>query len=130
VGSASLEDYAFVARGLYDWAVLTNRKQDYLTAKKIVDQAWQRYYGKTGWRLNDRSLIQAESGRDVLTDGPLPAPSGELIGVSLKLAKKLNDKPLRTRALAALNSGHTIIEKNAFWYATHVKAMLNAMVSR
>jgi uncharacterized protein len=130
VGSASLEDYAFVARGLYDWALLTNRRQDYLQAKKVVDQAWQRYYGKTGWRQNDRSLIQAETGRDVLTDGPLPAPSGELIDVSLKLAKKLNDKTLRTRALAAMNSGHDIIEENAFWYATHVKAMLNAMVSR
>ena len=130
VGSASLEDYAFVARGLYDWAVLTNRKQDFLTTKKVVDKAWQRYYGKAGWRQNDNSLIQAEAGRDVLTDGPLPAPSAELIDVSMKLAKKLNDKALRTRALAAMNSGHFIIEKNAFWYATHVKAMMNAMVNR
>lgn len=130
VGSASLEDYAFVARGLYDWAVLSNRKQDYLITKKIVDKAWQRYYGKTGWRQSDSSLIQAEAGRDVLTDGPLPAPSAELIDVSMKLAKKLNDKVLRTRALAAMNSGHVVIEKNTFWYATHVKAMMNAMLAR
>ena len=87
-------------------------------------QAWQRFYGARGWRLEERSLIQAETGQDMLTDGPMPSPSGIVAEVSLRLAAKTNDKALRERALAALNTHHAALQESPFWYATPVGAMV------
>lgn len=127
-GSSGLQDYVYVARGLYDWALLSGNKKDLLMVQRIVDVAWQRFYSNKGWRQKDQSLIRAEPGSDAILDGPLPSPSAELIDLSLSLGHRLDDKKLRTRALAALNSGHDSLRKNPFWYAGHIKAMLNAWV--
>jgi len=129
LGKVALEDYAYVALGLLEWAELTGAKADYAQAKAVAMQAWRRFYGARGWRLEERSLIQAETGQDMLTDGPMPSPSGIVTEVSLRLAAKTNDKALRERALAALNSHHAALQESPFWYATPVAAML-AGVSR
>ncbi len=122
-GQASLEDYAYVAEGLYHWAALTGKSADYGLARSVVLQAWRRYYGKQGWRLSEPGLIPMESPVDVMADGPMPAPSAVVINTSLKLARQLRDSSLRKRALAALNSGQKLISSDPFWYATQISAM-------
>jgi uncharacterized protein YyaL (SSP411 family) len=124
LGKVALEDYAYVALGLLEWAELSGDKADYAQARAVVMQAWQRFYGARGWRLEERSLIQAETGQDMLTDGPMPSPSGIVAEVSLRLAAKTNDKALRERALAALNTHHAALQESPFWYATPVGAMV------
>ena len=124
VGKVALEDYAYVAQGLLEWAELSGDKVDYAHAKAVTTQAWKRFYGARGWRLEERSLIQAEAGQDMLTDGPMPSPSGVVAEVSLRLAAKTNDKALRERTLAALNTHHAALQEGAFWYATPVAAMM------
>ncbi len=126
-GRVSLEDYAYVADGLLAWATLTGKRADYAVAGRVVDQAWRRFYGRDGWRLAEHSLIEAEAPQDLLADGPMPAPSAVLAAVSLRLAAVTNDRKLRDRALAALNSGHERLAAEAFWYATHVAAMTLAL---
>lgn len=127
IGKVALEDYAYVALGLLEWAELTGDPADYAQAKAVVTQAWRRFYSAHGWRLEERSLIQAETGQDMLTDGPMPSPSGVIAEVSLRLAAKTADKGLRDRALAALNTHHAVLQESAFWYATPVGAMMFAV---
>ena len=123
VGRASVEDYAYVAEGLLDYARMTGREADYRQAAAVARAAWRRFYGKESWRMGEDSLIEAESGRDALYDGPMPSPSGILARASLALAERLRDDGLRRQALSALNSGHAMLKENPFWYATHIGAM-------
>ena len=127
VGQASLEDYAQVARGLLDYARLTKRQEDYRMARRVVDAAWERFYSGSGWRLSETTLIQSEVPRDAHADGPMPSPSGSILATSMALAKQGNDRVLYKKVLAALNSGHEVIQSDPFWYATHVAAMVQAL---
>lgn len=124
VGRAAVEDYAYVAQGLLEWAELTGRDADFALAKSIAVQAWKRFYGPRGWRLAEASRIQAETGQGLILDGPMPSPSGVLARVSLVFAARTGDHDLRDQALSALNSGHRELETNPLWNATQIDAML------
>jgi len=93
----------------------------------VIDQAWSRFYGESGWRLSEDSLIIAEIGSPALLDGPMPSPSGVIARVSLALAAREPGSALHERTLAALNAGHAVIRENAFWYATQIGAMVEAL---
>lgn len=125
-GKVALEDYAYVALGLSEWAALTGEAADYNLAKSIVTTAWKRFYGPKGFRLEENSLLVAEAGQDVLSDGSMASPSAVLAQTSLRLAAKTNDAALRRQTLAALNSGAAVIRENPFWFATPVSALLQA----
>ncbi len=125
VGHAGLEDYAYVARGLLDYAELTGQADDYALARAVAEAGWREFYGKDGWRLG-QSVIGAEPGQDIVPDGPLPSPSAVLAATTLALAARANDARLRAQALAALNSGHALLKEDPFWYATHVGVALAA----
>ncbi len=127
LGRASLEDYAQVARGLLDYARLTKQAKDYRMVRRVVDAAWQRFYSANGWRLSASSLIQTETPKDAQADGPMHSPSGSLLATSLALARYSNDKALYRQTLAALNTGHAVIQADPFWYATQVGAMVEAI---
>lgn len=123
VGRAAVEDYAYVAQGLLAWAKLGGRHQDYVQARAVVREGWNRFYGPRGWRLAETSLIEAEAGQDLILDGPMPSPPAVLARTSLELAARLDDQGLRDRALSALNSGHAQLARNPFWHATQVGSM-------
>ncbi len=128
VGAAALEDYAYVAEGLLAWAKLNREPEDYQRARTIVRTAWSLFYTAAGWRLGESSLLAAEPGQDIVADGPLPSPSAVLIDASLTLGER-GDAVLRRRALAALNSGHELLQDDPFWYATHVAVGARAAAS-
>jgi len=119
VGAVSLEDYAFVARGLADWWQLTGAATDKSLAITVTEKGWLIFYGPQGWRQGARSLIESERGQDLIADGPMPSPAAVLIDVSVVL----NTADLRVRALSALNSGHGELAADPFWHATHVGVM-------
>jgi len=125
-GQVSLEDYAYVAAGLADWAALSGQAGDWQIARTVAREGWQRFYGSRGWRLQENSLLAADGGQDVVSDGPMPSPSGTLISASLRIAAALKDSALRRQALAAANSGHGQISENPFWHATTVAAQRRA----
>ena len=125
-GKVALEDYAYVTLGLTKWATLTGEPRDYALAKAVANAAWKRFYGAQGFRLEENSLLVAETRQDVLSDGPMPSPSAVLAEASLYLAEKTGDAALRRQVLAALNSGSAVISANPFWYATPVSALLRA----
>ena len=101
VGQAGLEDYAYVAQGLLDWAEVTGHEADRVFALRLAQQAWQRFYGKQGWQLSEAMWLKYGSGDTVLPDGVMPAPSDILIATSLRLG----DKALTQQAVRALSVG-------------------------
>jgi uncharacterized protein YyaL (SSP411 family) len=143
-GKVALEDYAYVARGLMDWAQATGNPADLKIAGDIARSAWARFYGNNGWRLEEASLLVAEPGQDVVSDGHLPSPSAVLIEASLRIADGIEARAarqggrvggfaaqtgaaaLRRQALAAANSGHERIAADPFFFATPVSARLRA----
>ena len=116
VGRAGLEDYAYVAQGLLDWFAVSNRKEDRALALRIIEQGWQRFYGKQGWLLTDAMWLQYGVGDALLPDGVMPAPSDVLIATSLRLG----DKALNQQAMQALRVGDTAITLGPFWHATRI----------
>ncbi len=116
IGTAGLEDYALVAKGVLDYALLTNNATAKNFAIKLATQAWQRFYKKDGWYLSEKPLIKYTIGKAVLEDSPLPSPSAILIWVSLQL----NNKRLYTQARVALQKGVGDIEESPYWYATQI----------
>lgn len=129
VGTVTLEDYAYVAAGLADWALYANDDRSLKLAHSMATTAWDRFYGKGGWRFEEASLLAGVSGQDVISDGPMPSPSAVLIGTSLRLAGRTGDDRLRQQALAAANSGAGLIHDNPFWFATPVAVLRDAVGS-
>jgi uncharacterized protein YyaL (SSP411 family) len=125
-GNVAFEDYAYVTLGLTEWATLSGEPRDVALATAVAKAAWKRFYGAQGFRLAESSLLVAETGQDVLSDGPMPSPSAVLAEASWRLAEKTGDVALRRQVLAALNSGSAVISANPFWYATPVSALLRA----
>ena len=124
LGDGGLEDYAYVARGLLDWARLSGQAADWTVAETIVRQAWTRFYSQQGWLMADQMLLRYGAGQSALADGPMPSSSAVLIKSSLRLAQRLNDQGLEQQALLALSSGHSVISQEPFWYASHINLML------
>ncbi len=119
VGRAGLEDYAYVAQGLLDWSEVNGRKADRDLAHRMVQQAWQRFYGEQGWQLTDAMWLRYGVGDTLLPDGVMPSPADILIATSLRLA----DKTLAQLAVRALNVGDTEITLGPFWYASRIEVI-------
>ena len=127
LGDATLEDYAYVAAGLLDWARFTARDADIALVSKIVQQAWKRFYSDQGWLLSEDMIAGISAREASVADGPMPSPSASLIRVTLELAHINKDKQLLAQASVALNRGHRILATDNFWYATHLLAMAEAL---
>ena len=128
VGQVSLQDYAFVAYGLWNWAQLTGAPQDLEFLRAVIDQGWRRYYTGDGWRMTEASLLAGTQVVPTLTDGPMPSPSALLAQTTLELARHLGSAEMEQRALRALNTGVSQITRNPFWHATQIGALANSAV--
>lgn len=122
VGQVSLEDYAYVSRGLADYAALTRRREEAALAARVTRVAWSRFYGARGWRVTERPLLTREETQTLIPDAHTPSPSAVLCEVSLRLAAVLHDNALRQRALGALNVGAKDMVEDPYWYATQIEA--------
>ena len=121
IGNVSLEDYAYVAQGLWNWAELSGKQADFDVAAAVIKQGWQHYYSaQQGWQLSQQQLLRYGAGEAVIADGVMPSPSAVLIEVSLRASELLNDKLLLQQAQQAGSQVSPLILENPFWYATHI----------
>jgi len=120
VGTASLQDYAFVARGLLAYAGLSGAPADLALARAIIDAAWARFRTEHGWRQSEDNLIPYGSAEAVIADGSLPSSSAVLLGATLELAKRTHDSELHARAAAVLWTASTGLGASPFSYAPHI----------
>jgi uncharacterized protein YyaL (SSP411 family) len=124
IAAAGLEDYAYAANALLQWALITHEKddnQDQQLARQWIQMAWQQFYTTTGWRLSDQLNLPGVFGSIMFEDNPMPSPSAVVIDTSLQLAKLSGDDQLRKRAVSALAVSQDLLKKQPFAYATQVK---------
>lgn len=119
-GTTSLQDYAFVARGLLAYAEFNGAAEDLELAGAVIDAAWTRFRTERGWRQSEDTLIPYGASEAVLADGALPSPSAVLIEVTLEYAARTDDAALHARATKALWSASTGLIESPFSYATHI----------
>lgn len=115
-----LEDYAYVAQGLYYWLEYKKNKQDQVWLENLIQQGWARFYDKQGWKLSENSLLKYGQHEAVLIDGVLPSSSATLINISLKVALKNKNSKLMKKVGRALAAGHINIVNEPFWYASQI----------
>ena len=125
LGSAALEDYAYVARGLTDWARYAESPGDLRLASRLVDDAWTRFYVDGAWRSSDELVLPRQPGSPGIEDGPMPSPTAVLIRLSFEMAAELSRPDLGTRARQALELGLGPTAAQPFWYASHAVLLVS-----
>ncbi len=100
---AELEDYAFAAAGLADYARVFKDPAAESLARNLVAQAWRRFFTEEGWRREEKPLLATLGPEPALADGALPSPSARLMAVTRELLRTRADRQLANaldRALA------------------------------
>jgi len=122
IGRATIEDYAFVASGLLDWAEYTNKQEDFEFAAKIINQAWQRFFSDQGWRLSEENLLAYGTSEHVISDGPMPSPASVILRVTQKLKNKgmLKNKLLVKYFNAVLAASEQQVLDDPFWFSSYI----------
>lgn len=120
LGATALEDYAYVAYGLSKWAELSGDEADKLLSQKLLTLAWDRFHTEDGWRDADRPPLPGMLLGQAQEDGALPSPAALIIDLSLNSG----NQQLRDRALATRGDVLAAIQDKPFWYAGHVRALL------
>jgi len=124
IGKATIEDYAFVAAGLFDWATYTNDEGDFKLALEVINQAWKRFFDKQGWKLSEENLLAYGISEHVLSDGPMPSPSAVILQVTQKLLKRKPDAKLPIKLFkAALAASEVQVLDDPFWFASYVAVL-------
>ncbi|MEM7194605.1 MAG: DUF255 domain-containing protein [Pseudomonadota bacterium] len=127
LGSASIEDYAYVARGMWSLAQLTGDQADYDRMEEVVRKGWALFYRDNGWYEEDGSLLAPPTPTDMIADGSSASPSGILAQYTLMLAQHLNDPDMRKQAISAINRGDRVLRQAPFWYVSQLKALQVAL---
>jgi uncharacterized protein YyaL (SSP411 family) len=120
LGKATLEDYAYVAYGMAQYARLSGDPADRTFVAVLLNLAWQRFHGPGGWRRDDQPLIPGLGDEPALLEGALPAPSAVLI----RLALNSDDPGLAAKAAGAAAGARAQAQAEPFWYAGHLAALL------
>ena len=121
---ATLQDYAYVARGMVAFAKAHGREKHWALARGIVEGAWERFHAPDGWRLSDARGLPYTGVETAIADGPMPSPSAVLLDATMHVANHFDDDALRARARAALLAGDAGLRPAAFFHATRIRALL------
>jgi uncharacterized protein YyaL (SSP411 family) len=125
IAEATLEDYALVAQGLWDWSEQDPQKKD--RYQKVVEQmvriAWQRYYRNKRWIQSDTPLIPMLDGVVALDDSPLPSPTAIATRLSRQHPALKKDTELQNRVDVHLDQVRAYLGGSIFWYASYVELL-------
>ena len=127
---ATLQDYAYVARGLIAFAKAHGGEKHWTLARGIVEGAWERFHAPEGWRLSDARGLPYAGVEPAIADGPMPSPSAVLLDATMHVADRFGDDALRERARAALLAGDAGLREGAFFHATRIRALLRWRLDR
>ena len=111
---AELEDYAYVAAGLHDYAVAFRDATADGLARELVRQAWRRFFGPAGWRREENPLLATLDPEPALADGALPSPSASLMATTRSLLQAQPDFGLSTSLAQALALAVPVMNREPF----------------
>lgn len=116
---AELEDYAYGAAGLLDFAEAFKNQEARTLAYLWVKRGWQNFSSAAGWMRERAPLLKSIQPQAVLEDGPLPSPAAVLIDASLRLKAP----ELAWQARRALGWRSAAMERDAFAYPTQISLL-------
>ena len=129
-GRGSLEDYAYVARGLFDWARLTGNPADYRRAAAVARLGWERYFDGEGWRRSPELVRTIPEVVPLVEDGPMPSPSATLLAASRALALALDDPEWSREIRRVSRLGFDDMADSPFWYAGQLTLLMRDLAGR
>ena len=124
VTPATLQDSAYVARGVIAFARAHGDERHWEIARGIVEGAWERFRAPDGWRLSVARGLPYSGIEPAIADGPMPSPSAVLLDATMQVADRFGDEALRARTHAALLAGDAGLREAAFFHATRIGALL------
>ena len=127
---ATLQDYAYVARGMIAFAKAHGREEHWVLVRRLVEGAWERFHTPRGWRLSDAPGLPYAGVEPAIADGPMPSPSAVLLDATMHVADRFGDDALRERARTALLTGDAGMSDAAFFHATRIRALLRWRLDR
>ena len=130
VTSATLQDYAYVARGVIAFARTFGGEPHWTIAREIVKGAWERFRTPDGWRLSDAPGLPYSGIESAIADGPMPSPSAVLLDATMEVADRFGDDALAARARAVLLADDAALRPGAFFHATRILALLRWLPDR
>ncbi len=117
---AELEDYAYVAWGVWHYAQARGDAAARRLSLQIQREAWRRFYRGDGFSLEEQRLLVAHT--DAWEEGHTPAPAPLLVELGLASA----EPDLQRRARAALNRSLKTARGDVFWRAGLVRLSMRA----
>lgn len=121
-GEAGLEDAAYLAKGLLDWASYTGLQKDYLAVSELIAASWNWFYTDKGWQLNQQPLLKYKEFSLAILDGPMPSPSAVLTESSLLLDDKVKDTRFMIKAEQHLKNVGELVSESVFWNSSYLRA--------
>lgn len=117
VAGAELEDYAYAAQGMMDYAAVSGDQAAREAGLRIAREAWAKFAVGNGWRREQQPLLANLKPEAVLADGATASPSAVLLRVSLKL----DDPVLKLRAYEALQWQSQAMVRDVFSYPSQLQ---------
>lgn len=111
---AELDDYAFVAAGLDDYARVFNDPAAERLARGLVQQAWRRFFTNAGWRREEKPLLATLRFEPALADGALASPSARLVALTQAQLLTQPDFGLGTALAQALALAWPAMQRDPF----------------
>jgi hypothetical protein len=129
MGQAGIDDYAFVAEGLWAWSRRQQDEKAEALAQTLVQEAWRRFYDDTGWRLSDQTLLPTGGGMPVLEEGPLPSAAailqrltGQMLASGVK--SDTDSEYWRQRLDLSLAAALGPLQQQAFDFPSHAQVLI------
>ncbi|GMQ89090.1 MAG: thioredoxin domain-containing protein [Gammaproteobacteria bacterium] len=124
MAQGTLEDYALVAQGLWDWSRQQPARKDYRElVGKLLRTAWQRYFKNGRWIQSDTPLIPMLGGRVALDDSPLPSATATIARLSQLHEGLRKDADIQKKVNAHLNEFRIYHGDSVFWYASYLELL-------
>jgi uncharacterized protein YyaL (SSP411 family) len=119
VGQTGLDDYAYLIQGLDYLSYISSDPVLIEWRDQLTQQAWQRFYGASGWRKTDQQLLPGLGATSAHADASLISASATLIRVSLRSA----DPQIREMAIEAAQRARQITQAEPYTYVSHLLAL-------
>jgi len=120
IGQASLADYAYVAEGLRQFALLAAPGEEPSLVDTLLTSAWKDFRTSNGWVISSSALLPGMPSVQVQEDGALPAASAKVLNLSLMS----RNPELLEKARGLVPASWLAVQDDPFWYATTVKTLL------
>jgi uncharacterized protein YyaL (SSP411 family) len=127
-GEGALEDYAYVAMGLYQWALFTGEPADFELAAMVARSGWEMGFDGSGWRRSPGLVRTIPETVPVVEDGPTVSPSASLLKVSRLLAEQLGDEAWLRQMEEVKGLGFAETLTAPYWYAGQLEALMRTIM--